>query len=114
MAGMYLHTITQHNVGYLIQNMNFQEDVLTDNEIFLTPFVNEIGALLLPYVNQEATLLNSWNYTNPDLQTGRNRYPGEKWCNLVIPHAKWHMQTSIALTDFTFLSDEFYKVLIPK
>ena len=58
MAGMYLHTITQHDVGYLIQNMNFQEDVLTDNEIFLTPFVNEIGALLLPYVNQEATLLN--------------------------------------------------------
>ena len=37
-------------------------------------------------------------------------YPGEGWCNPVIPHAKWHLETSIALTDFTFLTEELYKI----
>ena len=44
------------------------------------------------------------------MQLGINMYPGEKWCNPVIPHAKWHLQTSIALTDLTFLTDEMYRI----
>lgn len=45
------------------------------------------------------------------MQAGINMYPGEAWCNPVIPHAKWHVETSIALTDFVFLSDELYRIL---
>ena len=45
------------------------------------------------------------------MQAGVNMYPGETWCNPVIPHAKWHVETSIALTDFVFLSDELYRIL---
>ena len=45
------------------------------------------------------------------MQAGINMYPGETWCNPVIPHAKWHVETSIALTDFVHLSDEMFRIL---
>ena len=44
------------------------------------------------------------------MQLGNNMYPGEEWCNPIIPHAKWHLETSIALTDFTFLTEELYRI----
>ena len=69
---------------------------------------------MLPVVNAAANELNSWSYNDALMQSGINMYPGEAWCNPVIPHAKWHLQTSIALTDFTFLTDELFKVLAPK
>ena len=32
-------------------------------------------------------------------------YPGSHGCNDLIPHAKWHAQTSAALADMTRLVD---------
>lgn len=32
-------------------------------------------------------------------------YPGSQGCNVLIPHAKWHAQTSAALADMTRLVD---------
>ena len=32
-------------------------------------------------------------------------YPGSQGCNDLIPHAKWHAQTSAALADMTRLVD---------
>jgi len=37
--------------------------------------------------------------------------PGEEWCNPLIPHAKWHVETGIALVDFVFLSDEINRII---
>jgi hypothetical protein len=37
--------------------------------------------------------------------------PGEGWCNPLIPHAKWHLETGIALADFVFLSDEINRII---
>ena len=54
---------------------------------------------------------NFFLYSDAVMQAGINMYPGETWCNPVIPHAKWHVETSIALTDFVFLSDELYRIL---
>ena len=89
----------------------FQEEVLTQDDTFLQPATNELGMLALPIINGEANALNSFEYSDKLMQSGINMYPGEEWCNLVIPHAKWHLETGIALTDFTFLSDELYRIL---
>ena len=67
--------------------------------------------------NQNFEILNTskfarfYDRSDAVMQAGVNMYPGETWCNPVIPHAKWHVETSIALTDFVFLSDELYRIL---
>ena len=83
---------------------------MTQDDTFLQPSTNAMGTLLLPVVNAAANGLNSWSYTDTLMQSGLHMYPGEAWCNPVIPHAKWHVETAIALTDFTFLSDELYQI----
>jgi hypothetical protein len=89
----------------------WQEVELTDNGFFLRPEVNEVGAALLPIVNELATQLNTFEYSSVNFQLGRNFYPGEHECNKWDPHAKWHLQTGIALVDFVFLTDEMYRLL---
>ena len=83
---------------------------MTQDDTWLQPSTNVIGTLLLPVVNAAANELNSWSYVDRLMQSGLHMYPGEDWCNPVIPHAKWHVETSIALTDFSFLSDELYQI----
>ena len=80
------------------------------DDYWLQPSTNEVGAAFLPVLNQALNGINSWNYSNANMQLGINMYPGEKWCNPVIPHAKWHLETSIALTDFAFLTEELYRI----
>ena len=87
-----------------------KEEVLTQDDYWLQPSTNQVGWAFLPVINQEVNTLNSWTYSNADMQLGINMYPGEVWCNPVIPHAKWHLETGIALTDFSFLSDELYRI----
>ncbi len=79
---------------------------------------NAAGAALLPVVN---TLLNTllpeedFPHLNPALQLGRGVYPGEEWCNPApLPHAKWHLQTGIALVDFARLADMLHVYLSPE
>ena len=71
----------------------------------------QIGTMLLPHWNDFATSFTTFTYSSPSFQHGVNFYPGEEWCNPVIPHAKWHVETSIALTDFVFLSDEINRII---
>ena len=75
---------------------------MTQDDTWLQPTTNELGMIFLPIVNFAGNELNNWTYTDMLMQSGINMYPGEEWCNLVMPHAKWHLETSIALTDFTF------------
>jgi len=95
----------------LVYAFLWQEEVLTQDDFWLQPTTNAIGTLVLPLVNGLANQLNNFTYSDAVMQTGINMYPGETWCNPVIPHAKWHVETSIALTDFVFLSDELYRIL---
>merc|ERR1712241_110886 len=95
----------------LIYAFLWQEEVLTQDDFWLQPSTNEIGTYVLPLVNGLANQLNNFTYSDAVMQTGINLYPGETWCNPVIPHAKWHVETSIALTDFVFLSDEMFRLL---
>ena len=83
---------------------------MTQDDTWLQPSTNVVGTLLLPVVNAAANELNTWSYADGLMQSGLHMYPGEDWCNPVIPHAKWHVETSIALTDFSFLSDELYQL----
>lgn len=84
---------------------------MTDNDFFLRPDVNEIGAALLPIVNVLATQLTTFEYSTNTFQTGVDFYPGQDGCSSWDPHSKWHLETGIALVDFVFLSDELYRLL---
>ena len=90
---------------------SLQEEVLTQDDIWLQPITNELGTLALPLVNAIGNRLNNFEYSDIEMHAVLDMYPGAKWCNLVIPHAKWHLETGIALTDFTFLTDELYRFL---
>ena len=84
---------------------------LTDNDFFLDPKVNEIGAALLPIVNVLATQLTTFEYSSNTFVTGDGFYPGQHDCSAWDPHSKWHLETGVALVDFVFLSDEMYRLL---
>ena len=92
--------------------ISFSKEVeLTDSDFFLRPEVNEIGAALLPIWNVLTTQLTTFEYSSSEFQLGQNFYPGEFECNKWDPHAKWHLQTGIALVDFVYLSDELLRLL---
>lgn len=77
------------------------------------PTVNEIGALLLPVLNNFVSQdIETIKYSDPTFGNGKNFYPGEERCNAWDPHAKWHLQTGIALTDFVLLADEMHRLFI--
>ena len=68
--------------------------------------------MLLPVLNAAASDLTTFKYSSPTFQKGLNKYPGENWCNPLIPHAKWHLESSIALVDFVFLADEIHRIIV--
>ena len=68
--------------------------------------VNALGNSFLPE--------EGFPHYDPDLQEGINVYPGEEWCDpTALPHAKWHLQTGIALADFMHLADLLHLHLSP-
>ena len=75
----------------------------------LTPEANEAGAAFTPKLNAFANNLTRWDLTVEELQLGGG-YPGSVGCNNVIPHAKWHAQTSAALSDMMRLMDFVLKL----
>ncbi len=97
---------------------SLQEQFFPDAEVLFSPLGNRVGAALLPVLN---TLINDlflpeedFPHHNPDLQLGVGVYPGEGWCNPApLPHAKWHLQTGIALVDFAHLADLLHVYLTP-
>ena len=87
--------------------------IILTNFIFsglnLTPEANEAGATFTPKLNAFANNLTRWDLTVEDVQLGGG-YPGSVGCNNVIPHAKWHAQTSAALSDMMRLMDFVLKL----
>ena len=75
----------------------------------LTPEANAAGAAFTPQLNAFANNLTRWELTVEDVQFGGG-YPGYAGCNDLIPHAKWHAQTSAALSDMTRLMDFVLKL----
>ena len=73
--------------------------------------MNEAGAALLPIVNVLAKQLTTFQFSSPNFQLGTKFYPGESECNKWDPHAKWHLETGIALVDFVYLGDEIFRLL---
>ena len=66
----------------------------------------------MPIVNDLATALTSFKYSNASFLTGINMYPGQDWCKLKSPHALWHHQTAIALVDLVLLADQMDIIFI--
>ena len=95
----------------LIYAFLWQEEVLTDNPLFLSKPVNKLGMKFLPVLNNFLDEGNSFEYFDLDFQNGVNVYPGDEWCDPVGPHAKWHLESALGLMDLTYLGDEMYRIL---
>ena len=95
---------------YNLYSPLFKEGTIP-SEILLKPKINKIGTELLPLVNEFATSLTTFEYSNPDFQSGHNFFPGQDWCDPWNPHSKWHLQTGIALTDLAYLFDEIHRLI---
>jgi hypothetical protein len=108
-----INTLLKNTVGTVIKFVYaflWQEEAIKINFLKMK-FINTIGAKLLPMVNDLATTLTNFEHNDPNFQKGENFYPGEHECNEWDPHAKWHLQTAIALPDFAFLFDELHRLI---
>ena len=74
--------------------------------MIFTPWFNKLGASILPLYNDLAKQLTGYEYFSSNFHHGKAMYPGEEWCNRDIPHAKWHVETAVALFDLAVLADE--------
>jgi len=76
----------------------------------LNPLLNDIGSALLGEFNTVVSNeLESFEF-NPAFESGKNLYPGQETCAW-DPHAKWHLQSAIALLDFIYLADDIFQLL---
>ena len=100
---------TAGTVMKLLYAFVWQEDYFDLGGANLTPEANAFGAALLPHINAYANNLTSWDHYVEDVQMGTG-YPGSGWCNDIIPHAKWHVQTAAALGDVARLMDEVLRL----
>lgn len=97
-------------VGKLLYAFVWQENVIDFHGWNLTPEANQIGATLLPFINEYANNHTSWDLNVEDVQKGQG-YPGWETCNPVIPHAKWHVQTAASLADMARLMDMLLRMM---
>ena len=97
-------------IGKLIYAMVWQEEVLVNSELIDNATFNEMGWEFLPRLNSKINELNSFEYHDLNYQDGINVYPGEGWCNPLIPHSKWHLEAGIGLLDLTYVGDEIYRI----
>ena len=97
------------DLGGKNQKLIWPFNIFVFSGLNLTPEANEAGAAFTPKLNAFANNLTRWDLTVEELQLGGG-YPGSVGCNNVIPHAKWHAQTSAALSDMMKLMDFVLKL----
>merc|ERR1712218_498092 len=79
---------------------------------FIKKFANEAGSQLIPLINQLFNSVTSFDHKNIYFQSAKNFYPGQIACSQEShTHAKWHVQSGIALLDFAMFADEFHRIL---
>ncbi len=85
-------------------------------DVLFTEEANELGYTLLPTVNALANAIlpsDDFPHYSQDFQDGVGVYPGEGWCNVAaLPHAKWHLETGVALSDMGRLADLMYQAIL--
>ena len=105
---------TVGSVIKLVYALLWQEEVFAqdgEDYIFLNETINEKGWMFLPILNSMVDGFNSYDYFEEDFQSGIRSYPGDDWCNPVMPHAKWHLESGIGLLDLVYVGHEIYQLL---
>ena len=100
---------TAGTVLKLLSAFVWQEETLDLGDAIFTPEANAFGAALLPQINSYGNNLTTWDLYVEDIQVGGG-YPGSGWCNDLIPHAKWHVQSAASLVDVARLLDEVLRL----
>jgi len=86
----------------------WQEQIInaTTHKILLNPYVNELGAKLMPKVFSLADKLSGFADTDSAVKTcADDVYPGAGWCRKDIPHAKSHEIAANAFYDLVALGE---------
>ena len=82
------------------------------NQNNLHRFFLKVGARLLPFVNNLASAMNAFKYSNMSFEMGIDMFPGQERCDNVSSHSIWHHEEAIALVDLVFLADELDRLII--
>lgn len=84
----------------------WQEEIFK-SKLLLQPWINKLGAELMPSVNALADDLTGFsNSDEPVRRCSVDVYPGAGWCRPAkIPHAKWHESTANGFYDLIQLGD---------
>ena len=98
---------------YYADYLFLSQEKITTNGVFINQTTNTIGSAILPIINKMTSLLQTFQYSDSSFETGTGFSPGMEHCSW-DPHAKWHLQSSIALTDFIFLADQIHGILSRK
>jgi len=86
----------------------WQEQIInaTTHKILLNPYVNELGAKLMPKVFSLADTLSGFTDTDSAVKNcADDVYPGAGWCRKDIPHAKSHEIAANAFYDLVALGE---------
>jgi len=105
-------SLAENTAGVMIKLVYafiWQEDTFNLGDLILSPEANAFGAQLLPYINQLGNNLTTWDLQVTSVQDGKG-YPGWEWCNPLVPHAKWHLETGASLADVALLMDQVYQL----
>ena len=79
---------------------------------FREPWVNVIGAYVMPYFNSFVNSITGYHHSDANLQENYDVYPGDFWCRKQQPHAKWHEESANGLLDLVFLADDLYALTV--
>jgi len=83
----------------------WQEEII-QAKFLLDPWVNRLGADLMPEINRLADFLTGFGDTDAKVKScAADVYPGAGWCREKIPHAKWHETTANAFVDLISLGE---------
>ena len=97
-----------------IKNGSLAELILNPNNENFKSF-NNYGDLLIPVINRYASAITTFRPVDKQFQNGRKFYPGHDsyslTCKETSPHAKWHVQSGIAMVDLVFVADEIYHLI---
>ena len=108
----------QMNSNDIFKSIFIQENFIKNGslaELILSPEINSYGDLLIPVINRYASAITTFRPVDKQFQDGKMFYPGQdsysKECQEKSPHAKWHVQSGIAMVDLVFVADEIYHLI---
>ena len=100
--------------GYSIPWQENKDVLSTIENTLVDAASNWLGTMTIAGVTRLANEGAKREYFDQQFQKGTDVYPGEKWCNDIYPHAKWHVLSSLGLLELIYAVDDLYGIIKSK